>query len=153
MRRYETIFIFDPDLSEEQRQPLIDRFQDIMHQSGGGMIQLDPWGHRKLAYEIKKKPRGYYLRADYGGTGAAVDEIERLCRIDDRVLKYMTILLAETVDVEQVKAEIASAAARKAEASSQEKSEAEPKPEQPEADSPEPTPEPADPVAEKQEAE
>jgi small subunit ribosomal protein S6 len=69
---------------------------------------------KKLAYEIKKKPRGYYLRIDYGGEGAVVDEIERFCRIDDRVLKYMTVLQDETVDVEKIKAELAATKAQKA---------------------------------------
>ena len=70
----------------------------------------DDWGLKRLAYEIKKKPRGYYVRLDYCGTGALVDEMERFFRIDDRVLKYMTVLLDKDVDVEGVKEEMARAA-------------------------------------------
>ncbi|NQT68110.1 MAG: 30S ribosomal protein S6, partial [Desulfobacteraceae bacterium] len=113
MRRYETIIIIDPDLSEEERAPLIERFEELITQHDGLLIQQDPWGTKKLAYEIKKKPRGYYLRLDYAGIGTLVDEMERFCRIDDRVLKYMTILLAEDVDIEQVRAELAEAEAQK----------------------------------------
>jgi len=106
MRHYETIVIIDPDLAEEERTPLLDRFEEILTQMGGTLIQMDHWGMKKLAYEIKKKPRGYYLRMDYGGAGSVVDEIERFCRIDERVLKYMTVLQAESVDAEKLKAEL-----------------------------------------------
>jgi small subunit ribosomal protein S6 len=70
---------------------------------------IDDWGTRKLAYEIKKKERGYYVRFDFCGTGAVVDEIERFFRIDDRVLKYMTVLLDKIADIEKIKEEVAAA--------------------------------------------
>lgn len=108
MRRYETIVIMDPDLSDEQRQPVVKRVQDVINQENGYLALTDEWGTRKLAYEIKKKPRGYYTRFDFCGTSAIVDEIERFFRIDDRVLKYMTVLLDKTADIEKVKEEIAS---------------------------------------------
>jgi len=107
MRRYETIVIMDPDLSDEQRQPVVQRVQDVINQENGYLALTDEWGTRKLAYEIKKKPRGYYTRFDFCGTAAIVDEIERFFRIDDRVLKYMTVLLDKSADIEQVKQEIA----------------------------------------------
>ncbi|MFC1516155.1 30S ribosomal protein S6 [Thermodesulfobacteriota bacterium] len=110
MRRYETIFIVDPDLSEEDRAPIFSRLNDLIPQEGGFLVMQDDWGLKRLAYEIKKKPRGYYVRLDYCGTGALVDEMERFFRIDDRVLKYMTVLLDKDVDVEGVKEEMARAA-------------------------------------------
>jgi small subunit ribosomal protein S6 len=107
MRRYETIFILDPDLSEEQRKPVLDRVMDLFTQYKGFLVESEEWGGRKLAYEIKKKVRGFYVRLDYCGAGDLVNEMERSFRIDDRVLKYMTILLAEDVDLEAIKAEMA----------------------------------------------
>ena len=109
MRRYETIFIIDPDLSEEERSPLFERLKDLFPQHNGLLVLVDEWGTRKLAYEIKKKARGYYVRLNYCGTGTLVNEIERFFRIDDRVLKYMTVLLEKDVDIESVKEEIAMA--------------------------------------------
>ena len=109
MRRYETIIIQDPDLSAEKREPVLKRVQDVIEQQGGYLVMLDDWGSRKLAYEIKKKERGYYVRFDFCGTAAVVDEIERFFRIDDRVLKFMTVLLDKTVDIEKIKAEVAAA--------------------------------------------
>jgi small subunit ribosomal protein S6 len=110
MRRYETICIIDPDLSADERVPIYERLHDLVPQQGGFVVEQDDWGNQKLAYEINKKPRGYYVRLDYCGTGAVVDEMERFFRIDDRVLKYMTVLLDKDADVEGIKAEMAAAA-------------------------------------------
>jgi small subunit ribosomal protein S6 len=107
MRRYETIFIVDPDLSDEDRTPLFSKLDELIPQQGGFLVMRDEWGLKRLAYEIKKKPRGYYVLLDYCGTGAVVDEMERFFRIDDRVLKYMTVLLDEKVDIDSVKEEMA----------------------------------------------
>lgn len=107
MRRYETIVIVDPDVSEGDRDALFDRIKEIIPQQEGVLIKEDPWGNKKLAYEIKKKPRGYYVRYDYCGMGPVVDEIERFFKIDDRVLKYLTVQLAEEADVEKILAEAA----------------------------------------------
>ena len=109
MRRYETIIILDPDLSAEKREPVLKRVQDVIEQQGGYLALIDDWGARKLAYEIKKKERGYYVRFDFCGTAALVDEIERFFRIDDRVLKFMTVLLDKIVDIEKIKEEVAAA--------------------------------------------
>jgi small subunit ribosomal protein S6 len=123
MRRYETIVIADPDLSEDQRGPLFDRMTEIIDQEGGFLIETDEWGGRKLAYEIKGKPRGYYVRLEYCGTGPVVNELERFYRIDDRVLKFMTILLEKDADVEAVKARMAEAEAAETHAAEEAESE------------------------------
>jgi len=112
MRRYETVIISDPDLSEEARTALFEKFKEIISQRGGEVIVLDEWGTQRLAYTIKKKPRGFYSRVDYCGTGKSVDELERFCRIDDRVMKYLTVMLEEDTTPERIREEIA----RKAEA-------------------------------------
>jgi small subunit ribosomal protein S6 len=95
---------------------------DLITQYKGFPVESEEWGSRKLAYEIKKKVRGFYIRLDYCGAGDLVDEMERSFRIDDRVLKYMTILLAEDVDSDAIKAEMAA----KAEKQSQEGAEPSP---------------------------
>ncbi|MGD9097020.1 MAG: 30S ribosomal protein S6 [Desulfobacterales bacterium] len=109
MRRYETIVIVDPDIGEEQRAPVFDRIRELVPQKGGLVVEFDEWGARKMAYEVKKKKRGYYLRVDYCGTGGLVDEMERQFRIDDRVLKYMTILLEDEVDMEAIQEKMSQA--------------------------------------------
>ncbi len=124
MRRYETIAIIDPDLSDEERIGVLERTTDLIPKEGGFLVMLDEWGNRKLAYEIKKKVRGYYVRIDYCGMGTLVDEMERFFRIDDRVLKFMTVLLEKDADIENIKEEMAIA---KSEAEAKAKSEAEAK--------------------------
>lgn len=129
MRRYETIAIIDPDLSDEERAGILERTTDLIHKEDGFLVLLDEWGSRKLAYEIKKKIRGYYVRFDYCGMGPLVDEMERLFRIDDKVLKFMTVLLDKDADVESIKEEMAIAkseaeAARKKAAAAEKEAEA-----------------------------
>jgi small subunit ribosomal protein S6 len=115
MRRYETIAIVDPDVSPEARVPLFERCQEIISQQNGMLVELDEWGTRKLAYEIRKKLRGYYVRFDYCGNGSLVQEMERFFRIDERVLKFLTVLVDNDVDPEKIKEELAQAEAKKAE--------------------------------------
>jgi small subunit ribosomal protein S6 len=111
MRRYETIFIIDPDLTEDDRNSTLERLKEIIQEQQGVFLQDDLWGIKKLAYDIKKKPRGYYARFDYCGLGPVVDELERFCKIDDRVMKFLTVQLDPEADVEKIQAEISTAAA------------------------------------------
>ena len=114
MRRYETVFIVDPDLNEDERKQRFDKILDLITTMKGAIIEVDEWGSKRLAYEIKKKTRGHYMRLDYCGTGELVAEIERNCRIDDKTLKYMTIILQDNADPEKIKVELAETRARKA---------------------------------------
>lgn len=114
MNRYETIFIIEPDTGEDGRGQIIQKVKDIITNYNGALIEMDEWGTKKLAYEIRRKLRGYYVRADYCGTGDLVSEMERTFRIDDRILKYMTILLTEDTNPEKVRIELEELAAQKA---------------------------------------
>ena len=125
MRRYETFVIIDPDLSQEQREPLVGRVEELITQMDGFLVKTDDWGERKLAYDIKKKGRGYYVRFDYCGLAPLVNEIERFFRIDDRALKYMTVLLNRDVDLEKIKEEKAAREAAAAESAAAESAAAE----------------------------
>ncbi|HSM90094.1 MAG TPA: 30S ribosomal protein S6 [Desulfobacterales bacterium] len=111
MRRYETFIILDPDLSAEQRVPVVERVKEIMAQMGGFLVRIDEWGSRKLAYTIGKKERGYYVRFDFCGSGQMVNEMERFFRIDERVLKHMSVLLDTQPNIERIKEEMAKAEA------------------------------------------
>ncbi|MBW2568145.1 MAG: 30S ribosomal protein S6 [Deltaproteobacteria bacterium] len=122
MRRYETILIIDPDLSDDKRSSILEKLRDLITQHKAFLVEFDDWGVRKLAYEIKKKGRGYYLRVDYCGISALVNEIERFARIEDQILKYMTVLLDENADIEKIKEELASIEAEKKKAEQSESS-------------------------------
>lgn len=110
MRRYETIFIIDPDVSEEQRGSIFERIEELVTRYKGFQVARDEWGMRKLAYDIRKRTRGYYILMDYCGDGALVDEIERSFRIDDKIIKFMTIVLDKDVDLAQIKEDLEKAA-------------------------------------------
>jgi len=116
MRRYETVFILDPDLGEEVRNQRFDKVKEIITAYEGVLVEFDDWGVRKLAYDIRKKARGHYIRLDYCGDGALVAELERNFRLDDKFLKFMTIILGDNVTPEEVIAEKEQAATAAAEA-------------------------------------
>lgn len=105
MRKYETIFILDPDVKDQARTDLFDRVKGIIARENGILLDFDEWGNKKLAYEIKKKLRGFYVCITYGGTGSLVKELERNLRLSDDVLKFMTLLLSDDVTVEQLEEE------------------------------------------------
>ena len=107
MRRYETVFIAVADLSDEDVSGLIERAASIIDGLKGLVVKIDRWGKKRLAYEIKKQTRGYYVLIDYAGNSAIVNELERNFKIDDRVLKYMTIVKAPHADLEALQKEIA----------------------------------------------
>ena len=100
MNKYETVFIFDADTTEPDEQAIVERIRSLISQHGGRLIAFDDWGMRKFAYEIQKKKQGHYIRIEYGGSGDLVHAIERVFRIDYRVLKFMTINLEKNVDPE-----------------------------------------------------
>ncbi len=101
MNHYETIFIVDPDTPETDQDSIFEKLKSIISVDGQ-LIMFDDWGKKKFAYEIRKKKQGRFVRLDYCGAGALVDEIERLFRLDYRILKFMTVLLARDVDPESL---------------------------------------------------
>ena len=105
MRKYETVFIADPDMSDQAREELLERVTGIIERENGIFLNADEWGLKKLSYEIKKKLRGYYVCLTYGGTGALVTELERNFRLSDLIMKFMTILVTEHVTEESLKQE------------------------------------------------
>ncbi len=102
MRRYETIFILRPSAGEEEINKVIASTSQVILGEKGSIIELNRWGMKKLAYLIKKESLGYYVFCDFAGTPAAVAEIERKFRIDDLVLKYMTIKTADSINDEEI---------------------------------------------------
>ncbi len=101
MRKYETVFISDPDLKDRARTDLYDKVRNIITSEKGILLDFDEWGNKKLAYEIKKKFRGQYVCVTYGGTGELVKELERNFRLTDNILKFMTIVLSEDTPAEE----------------------------------------------------
>jgi small subunit ribosomal protein S6 len=111
MRRYETTYILRPNLGETLFTEVIDRTNDIIKNDGGAIISFDRWGVKKLAYEIKKENLGYYIYFDFAAPATTVLEMERIFRLDDNVLRFLTIKLADSIDQETIDTETELAAA------------------------------------------
>ena len=111
MRKYETIFISNSDLPEKKQKELFEKAQNIITQQEGVVLNFDQWGNKKLAYEIRKKTHGFFVCMTYGGTGKTVDELERIFRLDDNILKFITILKEENIDIEALQDEAETKAA------------------------------------------
>ena len=108
MREYETTFIVQPEISDEGVQTLCDRLDAVLARSEATRLMVDDLGRRRLAYEIQNFQKGRYLTLMYLDRGAAVPEIERTLRLEDSVLRYLTIQVADQVaDIEARKAEAA----------------------------------------------
>ena len=109
MRRYETIFIAKPNIAEDEIEAIAAKTTSIIENDGGTIFRINNWGIKKLAYLIKKESQGYYVFLDYAGIPASVSEIERVFRIDDRILKYLTVKIAEACEPEAVREQLAQA--------------------------------------------
>ncbi|HUL23392.1 MAG TPA: 30S ribosomal protein S6 [Thermodesulfobacteriota bacterium] len=95
MKKYETIFILDPDLEDEQTQSVIEKAKGIVTQGSGEILKVEDWGKRKLAYEVKKKPKGHYILIHFVGSPALLSELERNFRVMDAVIKFQSVRLGE----------------------------------------------------------
>ncbi len=105
MREYELTFIVQPEISDEGCAALREKLDAVLHSSGSVRLLYDDWGKRKLAYEIAKFQKGHYLVLSFLDAGKAVPELERILRLEDSVLRFLTVLVDEEVkDIEARKA-------------------------------------------------
>ena len=100
MREYETLYILKPDLADDLVAKVNERLTGVLDREGGKVLRLDIWGKKKLAYEVKKNPKGLYVHLSYLGQPQVVSEFERNLRMIEPVVKYQTIKIAEGVDVD-----------------------------------------------------
>ena len=102
MRRYEILFIVSPDNSDEDLKAVATKFQGVITGMDGVVTSYDEQGKKRLAYNVRKENKGYYVLMDFVGSADIVAEIERNMRLDDRVLKYLTVKLDDDVDPESI---------------------------------------------------
>jgi len=105
MRRYELIFIVQPELSEEEVKAITDRYLQIITAQKGTIIKTEDWGNRRLAYDIKKQSKGNYILVDFYGQGSMIQEIERNLKIDDNILKFITVKTKDPFNPESLEEE------------------------------------------------
>jgi len=95
MKRYETIYVANPNLEDDALEEIVAKFSDIIEKKKGSIVKIDDWGKRKLAYEVKRFDKGHYVLLDFCGFPEVVTEVERNLKLDDRILKYMTVKIAD----------------------------------------------------------
>jgi small subunit ribosomal protein S6 len=91
MRKYETIFILQPTLDEEAVKANIEKFKGVIENGGGVIENVDFWGKRKLAYEIKKVNEGFYTLINFTADTELPKELDRIFRINDTVVRHIII--------------------------------------------------------------
>ena len=87
MRRYELMVILDPELDDRTVQPSLERFLKVVTTDGGSVDNVDIWGRRRLAYEIKKKSEGIYAVVNFTATSDATVELDRQLKLSEAVLR------------------------------------------------------------------
>lgn len=95
MPLYEHVFIARQDISNSQAEGLIGHYRRILEDNGGKVVATEYWGLRKLAYKIKKNRKGHYLFLKTEAPPAAVQEMERLMRLSEDVMRVLTVKVNE----------------------------------------------------------
>ncbi|GAA0871953.1 30S ribosomal protein S6 [Gangjinia marincola] len=93
MNHYETVFILNPVLSEDQIKETVKKFEDFIVSKGAKMIHKEDWGLKKLAYEIQNKKSGFYHLFEFTAPGEIIEPFEVMFRRDERVMRYLTVKL------------------------------------------------------------
>ena len=95
MRNYEVLYIIRPNYEEEQYRAFVEKYNALIQANGGEVTKVDPWGKRRLAYEIDKVREGYYVLVQFSGDASLPAELERNFKINDEILRFMVTRLLE----------------------------------------------------------
>lgn len=91
MRKYETIFVMHPSFEDDAVKAAIDKFKGVIENGGGTIDNVDFWGKRKLAYEIKKVNEGFYTLINFTAGPELPKELDRIFRITDGVVRHIIV--------------------------------------------------------------
>ena len=89
MNPYEILLMLDPELPDERQTQIVTRMRELIERGGGSWVGHDVWGRRKLAYEIDKKADGAYHYVTFDSEPETLDEVSRILRITDGVMRHM----------------------------------------------------------------
>jgi small subunit ribosomal protein S6 len=103
IKEYETIYILRSDVDAETAERIQARVGDAIEREQGKIVKVESWGRRRLAYPIGKQRRGVYVYAKYVGGGGLVAEVERNLKLQDAVMKFMTVQTSDEVDLAALK--------------------------------------------------
>ena len=93
MNHYETVFILNPVLSEQQVKETVSKFEDFLTSKGSEMVSKEDWGLKKLAYEIQHKKSGFYHLFEFKAPAEIIIAFETEFRRDERVMRFLTVSL------------------------------------------------------------
>jgi len=93
MKNYETVFILNPVLSEEQMKDTVEKFVKVLTDNGAEVVNEEQWGLRKLAYPIQHKSTGFYNLVEFTATPELVDKLETEYRRDEAIMRFLTTSL------------------------------------------------------------
>lgn len=98
MNLYETMFVLKSTLTPEETQAKIQLFKDLIVAQGGEIAGFEDWGTKKLAYKVQKFDRGYYFVCYFKAPGKAILELERVYKVTEDVIKFMTLKYTKKVE-------------------------------------------------------
>ena len=105
---YETTFIMRPELGEDVYTRVVEKLLAIIERFEGELFVNDPWGRRQLAYPIQRHNYGYYVYFNYAGPADLPHELERIIRLDDSIIRFLTVKIDDAVDAEEARPEAVS---------------------------------------------
>jgi len=88
---YEILLMLDPELADERQAEIVTRVRESIERDGGRWESEEPWGRRRLAYEIDHKPEGVYHLLTFAAEPATLDEVSRVLKITDGVMRHMAV--------------------------------------------------------------
>ena len=91
MNKYESVIIIDPNTADDERKVIIENLKKVITDNNGFITKVEELGKKKLAYEIKKCKEGYYAVIYFEAEASVIAELERVYRIKDEIIKYITI--------------------------------------------------------------
>lgn len=94
-RTYEVMYIVDTETADEKIAKLNEAVGNLIEKEGGTIVRMDDLGRRKMAYPIKKKNEGYYVLFEIEGSGQEIAELERRMRVNDMIVRYITVRVDE----------------------------------------------------------
>ncbi len=115
MNCYETLFVVKPTLTEEEIAAQVAKIKDVLAKVDAELLATDDMGMRKLAYPVEKNDRGYYTILFYKANGDAIAEIERNLKINEDIIKFLTVKYSNQKELAQFDKQVAAANKSKAE--------------------------------------
>ncbi|HXI04374.1 MAG TPA: 30S ribosomal protein S6 [Candidatus Saccharimonadales bacterium] len=100
---YETIFILQPELTEEEVDTTVGTFEQVLRDQKAELRKTEKWGKKRLAYRVRKFWEGFYVLMEYDASGATVMELERRLRIHDNAIKWMSVRKDPRADAEEAR--------------------------------------------------